>query len=127
MLLGPMSDGLSRLGAMGSGIALNLAKHLQATNNPNALLVWSRTKSKASEVLSHGHSKFAEGGPAEIASQADIMFLMSFDDHSLVQIVTTASKNAKEGLILVGMATVHPDVTDKIERFKANNLCMQYM
>ena len=69
-----------------------------------------------------GHAKFADGGAEEIASKVDIMFIMSFDDQSLIEIVTKASKHAnKDGLILVGMPTVHPDVTDQVERLAADN------
>ncbi|KAI8914736.1 3-hydroxyisobutyrate dehydrogenase family protein [Powellomyces hirtus] len=105
--------GFIGLGAMGSGIAHNLHKYLQANGN-RSLYVWNRTLSKADDLVSQG-ATLVPGGPSELSGTCDIIFSMLFDDASLLATADKILSSAKTGLIWVDCTTVDPAAAKTVE------------
>jgi 3-hydroxyisobutyrate dehydrogenase-like beta-hydroxyacid dehydrogenase len=101
--------GFIGLGIMGSRMAANLL------NNGFELIVFNRTKEKASELLQNG-AQWADS-PVEIASKADIVFTMLTNPEILEQ--TAFGENGfinefAKGKIWIDCSTVDPSFSKKM-------------
>ena len=94
-----MKTGVIGLGAMGSGMAMNLHKagHLHG--------VWNRTRSKAQEICAQtGASLFAS--PATLAAECELILLCVSRDADVLEMVQQVAASAKTGAIVVDTSTV---------------------
>lgn len=94
-----MQVGLIGLGAMGQGMARNLAKagYLQA--------IYNRTHSKASAFATEfGVKTFAS--PQALAAEVDVILLCVSADQDVLDVVTAISHTIKPGAVVVDMSTV---------------------
>lgn len=94
---------------MGIGMATNLQKHLVQSSSTN-LTYHNRTLSRGEPLRQLGAS--AASSIADLAANADIIFLSLSDDAALNQILSSlcACENLS-GKIVVDTSTVHPDTT----------------
>jgi len=103
--------GFIGLGVMGKPMARNLL----AAGYP--LTVWNRTRSKMKELLELGAKE--ANSPKDVAENSDIVITMVADSPDVEQVVLGPSgviEGAKEGLILIDMSTISPDVTRNIAK-----------
>ena len=94
-----MKTGVIGLGAMGSGMAMNLHKagHLHG--------VWNRTRSKAQEICAQtGASLF--DSPATLAAECELILLCVSRDADVLEMVQQVAPSAKTGAIVVDTSTV---------------------
>jgi 3-hydroxyisobutyrate dehydrogenase len=97
------------MGIMGCAMAARL---LEAKY---PLVVHSRTKGKASRLISRG-ARFVES-PAEVAEESDIVFICVTDTPDVEQVVrgeVGISRAARRGLIVVDHSTISPTATRKM-------------
>ena len=94
-----MKTGVIGLGAMGSGMALNLyqAGHLHG--------VWNRTRSKAEEIAGQTGVLLFES-PAELASECELILLCVSRDTDVLEVVEQVATMANPGSIVVDTSTV---------------------
>ena len=94
-----MKVGMIGLGAMGIGIARNLAKAGFLTG------VYNRTTSKAQNLAEElGVSVYLE--PGALASDVDVLMLCVSADRDVLSIVAAISKNIKPNSVVIDMSTV---------------------
>ena len=101
--------GFVGLGVMGKPMAKNLL------NAGYPLTVWNRTRSKMSELLELGAK--GANSPEEVAENSDIVITMVADSPDVEEVVLGRSgviEGAREGLMLIDMSTISPDVTRSI-------------
>lgn len=97
-----MRAGVIGLGAMGSGIAANLARAgLLST-------VWNRTHAKAASFAADYEVAMAEG-PAAVAAAADVVLISVSADNDLLGVVDALAGNLAPGSVVVDTSTVAPD------------------
>ncbi len=94
-----MKTGVIGLGAMGSGMALNLHKagHLQG--------VWNRTRGKAQEIAEQTGTVLFQS-PAELASGCELILLCVSRDADVLEMVEQVAPTATAGTIVVDTSTV---------------------
>ncbi len=94
-----MKTGVIGLGAMGSGMAMNLHKagHLHG--------VWNRTRSKAQNMARKtGVIRFQS--PAELAAKCELILLCVSRDTDVLEMIGQVASSAKTGAIVVDTSTV---------------------
>lgn len=105
-------------GVMGKGMARNLMKVGYSLN------VYTRTKSKADELISEG-AKW-KGSPSEVAKDSDVVITIVGFPKDVEKIYLEENgiiKNAKEGTYVIDMTTSSPKLAVKIyEEAKAKNI-----
>ena len=94
-----MKTGVIGLGAMGSGMALNLHKagYLHG--------VWNRTRSKAERVAGQTDVILCES-PAGLASECELVILCVSRDADVLEMVEQVASSAAAGTIVVDTSTV---------------------
>ena len=94
-----MKTGVIGLGAMGSGMALNLHKagHLQG--------VWNRTRGKAQEIAEQTGTVLFQS-PAELASGCELILLCVSRDADVLEMTEQVALSATAGTIVVDTSTV---------------------
>lgn len=94
-----MKTGMIGLGAMGQGMARNLAKagFLQA--------VYNRTSSKAEALAAELNVKSLTS-PQELAAQVDLILLCVSADQDVLDVVSALCDSIKPGSVVVDMSTV---------------------
>ena len=97
-----MQTGLIGLGAMGQGMARNLAKagYLQA--------VYNRTSSKA-DVLAAELNTQAYASPQALAARVDVILLCVSADRDVLEMVSALRETIKPGSVVIDMSTVSSD------------------
>ena len=94
-----MKTAVIGLGAMGSGMALNLHKagYLHG--------VWNRTRNKGQEIAGKtgGH---LFGSPAELAAECELILLCVSRDSDVLEMVEAVASTAKACAIVVDTSTV---------------------
>ncbi|MDO8844387.1 NAD(P)-dependent oxidoreductase [Methylicorpusculum sp.] len=97
-----MKAGLIGLGAMGLGMARNLAKAglLSA--------VYNRTESKARDLADELKVN-AYTDPAELAQAVDVVLICISADQDVLSVVTAIAPSIKPGTIVIDMSTVSSD------------------
>ena len=97
-----MWAGVIGLGAMGSGIAANLAQAgMLAT-------VWNRSRDKA-EALAEAHGVALAEEPATVAAAADVIFLSVGADDDVLEVIDALQAGLEPGKVVVDTSTVAPD------------------
>ena len=94
-----MKTGVIGLGAMGSGMALNLHKagHLHG--------LWNRTRSKAADIAGQtGAILFTS--PTELAAQCELILLCVSRDADVLEMVEQVATTAGPGSVVVDTSTV---------------------
>jgi 3-hydroxyisobutyrate dehydrogenase len=106
----------TRLGFIGLGImGFSMASRLQEARFP--LTVHTRTKSKASRLLSKGAQWAAN--PAAVAEQSDVVFICVTDTPDVEAVVRGPEgllSAARNGLIVVDHSTISPSATQKLAK-----------
>ena len=94
-----MRTGVIGLGAMGSGMALNLHKagHLHG--------VWNRTRSKAAAIAGETGAILSES-PADLAPECELILLCVSRDADVLEMVEQVAATAGSGSIVVDTSTV---------------------
>ena len=94
-----MKTGVIGLGAMGSGMALNLRKagHLHG--------VWNRTHSKAAAIAGETGAILYES-PADLATECELILLCVSRDADVLEMVEQVAATARSGSIVVDTSTV---------------------
>ena len=94
-----MKTGVIGLGAMGSGMALNLHKagHLHG--------VWNRTRSKAAAIAGETGAILYES-PADLAPECELILLCVSRDADVLEMVEQVAATAGSGSIVVDTSTV---------------------
>lgn len=94
-----MRAGMIGLGAMGQGMARNLAKagYLRA--------VYNRTAAKA-KTLAHELQVEAYSTPQALAQQVDIVLICVSADQDVLDVVAAIAETVKPGTVVVDMSTV---------------------
>ena len=94
-----MKTGVIGLGAMGSGMALNLRKagHLHG--------VWNRTRRKAAVVAGETGAILYES-PADLAPECELILLCVSRDADVLEMVERVAATARSGTIVVDTSTV---------------------
>ena len=94
-----MKTGVIGLGAMGSGMALNLHKagHLHG--------VWNRTRSKAAAIAGETGAILYES-PADLAPDCELILLCVSRDADVLEMVEQVAATAGSGSIVVDTSTV---------------------
>ena len=101
-----MKAGLIGLGAMGQGMARNVAKAglLSA--------VYNRTRNKADVLATEINIKSCDS-PQQLAEQVDIVLICVSADEDVLQMVTAVSETIKPGSIVIDMSTVSSETAKK--------------
>jgi 3-hydroxyisobutyrate dehydrogenase len=94
-----MKTGLIGLGAMGLGMARNLAKADYLTG------VYNRTAAKA-EALADELQVKAYPTPQALAEQVDLIFVCVSADQDVLEVVSAIAANIKPGTVVVDLSTV---------------------
>jgi 3-hydroxyisobutyrate dehydrogenase len=97
-----MKAGMIGLGAMGIGMAGNLAKAGYLTG------VYNRTATKA-QSLAEDLGVIAYARPEELAANADIVLICVSADQDVLDMVEAIAKTVKPGALVVDMSTVSSD------------------
>ncbi|KAJ3092396.1 hypothetical protein HK102_007790 [Quaeritorhiza haematococci] len=106
-----MTVGFIGLGAMGTGMALNLLKYLH--EKKIIMKVYNRTASKCGELVAAGATAVAN--IEDLVQDCDVVFSMTFDDKSLREtFAKVAAAVRKPNLIFVDCSTVHPSTTKQL-------------
>ena len=94
-----MKTGVIGLGAMGSGMALNLHKagHLRG--------IWNRTRSKAAGIAGDTGAMLYDS-PADLASECELILLCVSRDADVLEMVEQVAATAGSGAIVVDTSTV---------------------
>ncbi len=110
-----------RIGFIGIGLmGSHMARHLLAEGHP--LTVWNRTKEKADALVSAG-AAWADS-PKEVAASADVVITMVTDAKASEEVIcgsTGVLEGAHEGLILIDMGSIAPEMSRSIAE-RAGNL-----
>ncbi len=108
-----MKAGVIGLGAMGHGIAANLARAgLLAA-------VWNRTRSKA-EAFAGEHGVAVADEPATVAAAADVILVSVSADNDLLGVIDALKEGLEPGKVVVDTSTVAPDTArEAAERIRA--------
>lgn len=93
------STGLIGLGAMGAGMAKNLAKAGFLAG------VYNRTASKAQSLASE-LGVVAFDTPSALAATCDVIFMCVSRDEDVLEMVTAVAQTVKSGAVVVDMSTV---------------------
>jgi 3-hydroxyisobutyrate dehydrogenase len=101
-----MKAGLIGLGAMGLGMARNVAK----TGLLSA--VYNRTTSKANVLAAEMKIKSCDS-PQQLAEQVDIVLICVSADEDVLEMVTAVAETIKPGSIVVDMSTVSSETAKK--------------
>lgn len=94
-------------------MGLPMAGHLLAAGRQ--LTVYSRTRAKAEPLLARG-AQWA-GSPAEVAAQADVVFICVTDTPDVQQVIQGDGgiiRSARAGLIVVDHSTISPSATKQM-------------
>jgi 3-hydroxyisobutyrate dehydrogenase len=97
-----MKAGMIGLGAMGIGMAGNLAKAGYLTG------VYNRTAAKA-QTLAEDLGVIAYTRPEELATNTDIVLICVSADQDVLDMVEAIAKTVKPGAVIVDMSTVSSD------------------
>src|SRR6516225_8162013 len=104
----------TRIGFIGLGIMGGpMSSRLLDAKYP--LILHSRTKSKASRLISRG-ARFLDS-PAEVAKESDVVFICVTDSPDVEAVVRGddgIASAARSGLIVVDHSTISPAVTKEI-------------
>ncbi len=101
-----MKVGLIGLGAMGLGMATNVAKAQLLT------AVYNRTTSKAKNFAQE-LNLMACSKPQELAKLVDVILICVSADEDVLQMVTAISETAKAGTIVIDLSTVSSETAIK--------------
>ncbi|SJM92998.1 NAD(P)-dependent oxidoreductase [Crenothrix polyspora] len=101
-----MKVGFIGLGAMGVGMASNLAKAGLLT------AIYNRTTEKA-ERLAQALGVVAVAQPDVLAAQVDVLFLCVSADADVLEMVNAIAQTLKSGSIVVDMSTVSSDTAQQ--------------
>ncbi|MFP4146108.1 MAG: NAD(P)-dependent oxidoreductase [Halorhodospira sp.] len=97
-----MKAGVIGLGAMGSGIAANLAR-------AGALsAVWNRSRERA-EAFAAEHGVALADEPATVAAAADVLLISVGADNDLLEVLNALRDGLAPGKVVVDTSTVAPD------------------
>ncbi|KAF1931048.1 NAD(P)-binding protein [Didymella exigua CBS 183.55] len=109
------SVGWIGLGSMGLAMALNVQKHLKATESPD-LHYWNRTISKGDELKEIGGKPF--GSPLAVVLNSGVVFISVSDDQTLKSVVDqiVCAGQLLTGTIFVDTTTIHPETTRAVSR-----------
>ena len=94
-----MKTGVIGLGAMGSGMALNLHKAGRLHG------VWNRTRGKAERIAGHTGAILFES-PAQLASECELVVLCVSRDADVLEMVEQVATTATAGTVVVDTSTV---------------------
>ncbi|TRW91979.1 NAD(P)-dependent oxidoreductase [Candidatus Methylobacter oryzae] len=97
-----MKTGMIGLGAMGIGMARNIAKAGYLTG------IYNRTAAKA-QSLAEELNVTAFDSPAQLAANVDIVLLCVSADRDVLEVVSAIAEAVKPGTIVVDMSTVGSD------------------
>ena len=102
-----MKTGVIGLGAMGSGIALNLHKagHLKAFWNRNA----GRSQNLADQI-----GLTAATSPAEVAKQCELIIICVSRDADVLEVVNAMLPGVQEGSVVIDTSTVSSDTARQV-------------
>ncbi|MCQ8103409.1 NAD(P)-dependent oxidoreductase [Methylomonas sp. SURF-2] len=108
-----MQTGLIGLGAMGQGMARNLARagHLQA--------VYNRSPGKADALAAELNVR-ALDSPAALAGQSELILLCVSADRDVLEVVTALCETIKPGSVVVDMSTVGSNTAKQAAALLAN-------
>ena len=105
-----------RVGFIGLGVmGKPMAKRILEAGYP--LTVWNRTRWKMEELVKLG-AQGAES-PKDVAEKSDVVITMVTDSPDVEEVVLGPSgviEGAREGLILIDMSTISPEVTRRIAK-----------
>jgi len=101
-----MQVGLIGLGAMGSGMADNLAK------SEHSLHIWNRTPSKAQRFAKTSNVHI-ESSIAELAEKCELIILCVSADEDVIAVVNALLKMIKPNSVVVDTSTVSCDTAKK--------------
>lgn len=90
-----------------------MAGHLLAAGHQ--LILHTRTRAKAENLITRG-ARWADS-PAEVAQQADVVFICVTDTPDVQQVITGEQgilQSAREGLIVVDHSTISPSATQEM-------------
>lgn len=105
---------MERIGFIGIGLmGQHIARHLLEAGH--SLTVWNRTEKKAEDLLSAGAAW--AGSPKEVAQVSDVLITMVTDSAASEEVTCGPGgilEGAKEGLILIDMGSIAPDMSRSI-------------
>lgn len=101
--------GFIGLGAMGIGMARNLAKHGLLT------AVWNRTSAKALDFAKDTPCSVA-ASPAELASGVDVLVSCVSADQDVLDTVDAIRRAARPGSLMIDCSTISPDTAREAHR-----------
>jgi 3-hydroxyisobutyrate dehydrogenase len=101
-----MKAGMIGLGAMGIGMARNIAKAGHLTG------VYNRTAAKA-QSLAEELNVTAFDRPEDLAANADIVLICVSADQDVLAVVEAIAKTVKPGTVVVDMSTVSSDTAQQ--------------
>src|ERR1700730_1917710 len=109
--------GFIGLGIMGKSMALNLLKGgFQVT-------VYNRSNPPVAALVSAGAT--AAGSPKSLAERSDVLITMVTDSEAVSEVVLGKGgviEGAHDGLVLIDMSTISPDMTKKISAALASKV-----
>lgn len=100
-----MKTGVIGLGAMGSGMALNLHKAGRLHG------VWNRTRGKAEQVAGQTGAILFES-PAQLASECELVLLCVSRDADVLEMVEQVATTASAGTIVLDTSTVSSNTAE---------------
>lgn len=100
-----MKTGVIGLGAMGSGMALNLHKAGRLHG------VWNRTRGKAEQIAGQTSAILFES-PAQLASECELVLLCVSRDADVLEMVEQVATTASAGTIVVDTSTVSSNTAE---------------
>ncbi len=111
-----MKTGVIGLGAMGIGMARNLAKagHLAC--------VWNRTRDKADALASELHNTVADS-PAALAAQSELIIICVSRDADVLEMVNAILPSISPGAIVVDTSTVSVATAESAAALLADRGC----
>lgn len=113
------------IGFIGIGLmGQHIARHLLEAGHP--VTVWNRTEKKAADLLTAGAAW--AGSPKEVAQVSDVVITMVTDSSASEEVICGPDgilEGAKEGLILIDMGSIAPDMSRSIaQRARAKGIFM---
>ncbi len=116
---------MQRIGFIGIGLmGQHIARHLLEAGHP--VTVWNRTEKKAEDLLTAGAAW--AGSPKEVAQVSDVVITMVTDSSASEEVTCgpdSILEGAKEGLILIDMGSIAPDMSRSIaQRARAKGIFM---
>lgn len=102
------------LGALGSPMAINLAKHSSTSLN-NPFTIWNRSKDKYSAIQAEAPYVYEAGTVEEVVQKCDVIFTCLLNDAAAEDIYGKMLAEAKAGshgkVIFVDQSTLSPTLS----------------